>query len=350
MEEVTSTMVSRYSAVTVGILAFGVFISGCSHKAQSPSAPIGSGAPGALNIAFLPKAVNNPYFDVAASGGQDAAKELKGSFKQVGPSDSDPAKQASYVDTLVQQQVSAICISASDPDALAPALKRAMAQGVKVVSYDSDVSPDARSVFISQSDPDQIARSQVQLIAKQIGYNGQIAIVSAASTAANQNAWIAIMKQELSKPEYKTISLVQVAYGNDDDQKSFQETQGLLQAYPELKAIVSPTSVGVAAAARAIEASGKTGKVALTGLGTPNLMRKYVQDGTVRSFELWDPSALGYLAYYTASALVEGKISGKPGETYIAGKLGSRKIGANGVVTLGAPTVFDKSNIDKYHF
>jgi rhamnose transport system substrate-binding protein len=190
----------------------------------------------------------------------------------------------------------------------------------------------------------------VRLIAKEIGYNGQIAIVSAASTATNQNAWIAIMKQELARPEYKNMSLVQVAYGNDDDQKSFQETQSLIQAYPGLKAIVSPTSVGIAAAARAIEAAGKSGKVALTGLGTPNLMRKYVKDGAVQAFELWDPSDLGYLAYYTAAALVDGIITGKPGETYVAGKLGSRKIVANSVVTLGPPLVFDKSNIDKFNF
>ena len=344
-------MIIRNTLSQVALVATSLVLAGCSKT----SAPPTTGGPppavsGALNVAFLPKAVNNPYFDVAKSGGQEAATELNGQFKQVGPSDSDPAKQSSYVDTLMQQQVSAICISASDPDALAPGLKRAMAQGVKVVSYDSDVAPDARSVFISQVDPDSIARSEVVLIAKQIGYTGQIAILSAASTAANQNAWIAIMKQELGKPEYKNMSLVQVAYGNDDDQKSFQETQSLIQAFPALKAIVSPTSVGIVAAARAIEASGKAGKVALTGLGTPNLMRKYVKDGTVQAFELWDPSDLGYLAYYTASALVQGKITGKPGETYTSGKLGSRTIGPNGVVTLGAPTVFDKSNIDKFKF
>ena len=153
------------------------------------------------------------------------------------------------------------------PNALAPALKQAMGQGIKVVSYDSDVAPDARQVFIQQASPEDIGRTEVQILGKELNYTGQIAILSAASTATNQNAWIGFMKDELSKSQYKGMSLVKIAYGNDDDQKSFQETLGLIQAYPNLKGIISPTTVGIAAAARALESVNKGGKVALTGLG-----------------------------------------------------------------------------------
>ena len=79
-------------------------------------------------------------------------------------------------------------------------------------------------------------------------------------------------------------------------------------------------------------------------------MRKYVLDGTVQQFALWDPGKLGYLAYYAAAALVQGKITGKQGETFTAGTLGSYTIGANGVVLLGPPTVFDKNNISQFNF
>src|SRR5947199_2319239 len=158
------------------------------------------------------------------------------------------------------------------------------------------------------------------------------------------------MKNELSKPKYSGMKLVKVAYGNDDDQKSFQEAQGLLQAYPSLKGIISPTTVGIAAAARYISSSKYKGKVMLTGLGTPNQMRKFVKDGTVQAFELWDPGKLGYLAGYAAAALASGQINGKQGESFKAGTLGSRSIGKDGEVLLGPPTVFDKSNIDKFDF
>lgn len=314
------------------------------------ASPGGTATTNTLNIAFLPKAINNPYFDTAASGAQQAAKQLGGTFKQVGPSQASAADQVTWINTLTEQHVSAIVVSANDPNALAPALKRAMSQGIKVVSYDSDVAPDARQVFINQANSEDIGRIEVQVLGKELGYTGQIAILSAASTATNQNAWIGFMKDELSKPQYKNMQLVKIVYGNDDDQLSFNDTLGLLQAYPNLKGIIAPTSVGIAAAARAIESVGKGGKVALTGLGTPNQLRKFVKDGTIQQFALWDVQKLGYLAYYVAALLVQGKISGQPGQTFTAGNLGTYTIGPNSVVLLGPPTVFDKTNIDQFNF
>lgn len=311
----------------------------------------GSGTPSsttALNIAFLPKQVNNPYFTTAASGGQEAAKDLSGKFQEVGPSDANAAAQIPFITSLTEQHVSAIVISGDDPNAVAPALKQAMAQGIKVVSFDSDVKADARSVFVNQADSTQIGTSEVDLLAQQINSTGEIAILSAASTATNQNAWIGYMKQELTK--YPNMHLVKVAYGNDDDQTSFNDTLALLQAYPNLKGIISPTTVGIAAAARAIESVHKGGQVALTGLGTPNSLRQYVKDGTIKGFELWNPANLGYLAYYTAALLAQGKIKGTVGETFTAGKLGKFTIGADNVVLLGPPTVFNSSNIDQFNF
>jgi rhamnose transport system substrate-binding protein len=341
------------------LVCLALVLVSCGGSGGSSGSSGGSGGSGSssggsggsnLNVAFLPKAVNNPYFDIAATGGKSAASELKGTFKQVGPSTASASDQVTWINTLTQQHASAIVVSANDPNALAPALKQAASQGIKVVSYDSDVAPDARQIFVSQASSEDIGRTEVQLLGKQLNYTGQVAILSAASTATNQNTWIGFMKDELSKPQYKNMSLVKIDYGNDDDQKSFNDTLSLLQAYPNLKGIISPTTVGIAAAARAIESVNKGGKVALTGLGTPNQMRKYVKDGTVQQFALWDPGKLGYLAYYAAAALIQGKISGKQGESFSAGTLGTKSIGANGVVLLGSPTTFDKGNIDQFNF
>ena len=171
---------------------------------------------------------------------------------------------------------------------------------------DSDVAPDARSVFVNQVTTELVGKNQVESIAKQIGNKGEIAILSATANATNQNAWIKVMKDTLKDPKYKDIKLVKVAYGDDDDQKSFQETQGLIQAYPNLKGIISPTTVGVAAAARYLSTSPQKGKIKLTGLGFPNQMRKYVKNGTVDEFQLWVPKDVGYLAGQAAAALVAG--------------------------------------------
>jgi rhamnose transport system substrate-binding protein len=351
---------SRYIAAAtalVGVLA----LSACgstksnsdnSSSTQNNAAPQSqSGAPKkGLTIAFLPKQVNNPYFTTSDNGGKQAVTKLGEEFKRVGPSDASASSQVTYINTLTTQRVSAIAISANDPNAVVPALKKAMSSGIKVVTYDSDTAPAGRNLFVNQASPEALGRTEVQLLGKQLNYTGQIAILSATPNATNQNTWIKFMKDELSKPKYKNMKLVKIAYGNDDDQKSFQETQGLLQAYPDLKGIISPTTVGIAAAARYLSSSKYKGKVALTGLGTPNQMRKFVKDGTVKAFELWDPAKLGELAGYAAAALASGKISGKEGQSFDAGDMGSKQIGADNTVLLGPPTVFNKGNIDQFDF
>ncbi|WP_411094249.1 rhamnose ABC transporter substrate-binding protein [Streptomyces sp. 021-3] len=312
-----------------------------------PGAPTKKG----LTVGFLPKQVNNPYFTVADKGGEKAVRQLGSTYKEVGPSSgTDTAGQVSYVNTLTQQQVDAMAVSAQDPGALCTALKQAMKNGVKVVTYDSDTRPECRHAFISQASAEDLGRTQVRLLAEQIGHKGEIAILSAAQTATNQNAWIEIMKDELKDPKYKDIKLVKIAYGDDDAQKSFQQTQGLLQEHPQLKGIISPTTVGIKAAAQYLSGSKYKGKVRLTGLGVPNDMRKYVKNGTVEAFELWDPAKLGELAARTAVALSSGQITGKEGETFEAGPMGEYTIGEDGVITLGKPTVFDAKNVDDFDF
>jgi rhamnose transport system substrate-binding protein len=319
--------------------------SSSGEEAQS-SAEIKKG----LKTVSIPKQLGNPYEETEHSGVTEALKEVGGSNRVSGPTDASASSQVSIINSAVQQKPDALIIAGNDPNAVAPALKQADRRGVKVVAMDSDVAPDARTVFINQTSAPLIGKGQVELIAKQIGGKGEIAILSATANATNQNTWIKFMKDELKKPAYKDIKLVKTAYGDDDDQKSFQETQGLLQAYPNLKGIISPTTVGISAAARYLSTSPKKGKVKLTGLGTPNQMRKFVKDGTVEEFALWVPKDVGYLAGYAAAALVSGQITGKEGESFKAGRLGDRKIGANGEIILGPPTGFNKSNIDEFDF
>ena len=184
-------------------------------------------------------------------------------------------------------------MSATDPTALCPTLNAAMKRGITVVTYDSD-APTCRDLFINQASTAQIGTSEVDVLAKQLNQTGDIAIVSATASATNQNAWIGYMKQELKK--YPKMKLVSTVYGNDDPTTATQVTQGLLQQYPNLKGIISPTTVGIAAAAAVLDTPKYRGKIALTGLGTPDSLKKYVSDGTIKEFVLWKPNDLGYLA------------------------------------------------------
>jgi rhamnose transport system substrate-binding protein len=314
--------------------------------AADPNAALKTG----LKIAYLPKQLNNPYSDVETGGGKVAVGELKGEYKLVGPNDASASSQVSYINTLIQQQQDVIVIAANDPNAVCPSLNQARQAKIKIVSFDSDASKACRDVFINQATTQGIGESLVKMANEQAGGAGDIAILSATPNATNQNAWIDVMKTELAKPENAKLKLVKIAYGNDDDQKSFQEAQGLLQSYPNLKVIVSPTTVGIAAASRYVSSSNYKGKVAITGLGLPNQMRKYVKDGTVKKFALWNPADIGYLAGYAGAALASGQITGAQGEKFKAGKLGEYTIGVDGEIVLGPPTEFTAANIDQFNF
>ena len=262
-------------------------------------------------------------------------------------------KGKSRSDALIAQRVDAILVSANDPDALVPVLKRAMDRGIKVVAFDSGVAPAGRHLFLNQADMELIGRIQVQLLAEMIDYEGEIAVLSAASTMANQNTWIEWMKEELKLPKYEKMKLVSIVYGDDLREKSYTEALGLFRAYPNLRGIISPTTVGVAATARALEDQGLSGKIALTGLGLPSEMAEYIRNGTSEAIALWNPIDLGYVSSYMAHALLTGQIKGAPGETVNVGRMGERTIvqTADGglEVILGAPFVFDKDNIDEWY-
>ena len=337
----------RTSAFAALLLSSTLALTACGGSDEPAE---GSEGGGDVSITMLPKNLGNPYFDTSTAGAEKAAGEIGASLEEVGPQEATPDAQVQYINTAAQQGVGALIVSANDPTAICDALNEARDAGTSVVTFDSDTDPECRDLFINQATAEGIASVQLELISEQIGGEGEIAVLSASANATNQNAWIEMMEEELaSNPDYADIELVDTVYGDDDDQKSFDETAALLQAHPDLKGIISPTTVGIAAAARYLSDSDKKGEVMLTGLGTPNQMREYVENGTVEAFALWNPGDLGYLAAYAANALATGEIEG-PGDTFEAGELGEYTVEDDGSVLLGDPFVFNKENIGDFDF
>ena len=302
------------------------------------------------NYVLVPKNLGNPYFDTANVGAQEAAAELGVTVTYQGSAVASATEQIQLLNSLIAQNVDGLAISANDADALVPTGREALESGIPVVTWDSSIAPGGRTVHINQAESDGIAAVQVQMASDLAGGAGQIAILSATSTAPNQNEWIALMEEELQKAEYSGLELVTTVYGDDEDEKSYNEAIGLMQTYPDLKVIISPTTVGIAASARAVQDAGRVGEVFVTGLGTPNQMREYVNSGAAPQFALWNPGDLGYLSIYTLHAIATGAISGQPGDTFEAGKLGSYTIADDGTVLLGLPTIFSADNINDFDF
>jgi rhamnose transport system substrate-binding protein len=342
------------------LLVASATLAACGSSGGSSSPPASSSSSGAaasgalktgLKVFVIPKNLGNPYFttsDSVNSGGALAALSTLGETgSETSGTAATPASQLPALQAAITKGANALIVSATDPSALCPTLKSAMAKGITVVTYDSD-APACRDLFINQASTAQIGTSEVDVLAKQINSTGDIAIVSAAASATNQNAWIGFMKQELKK--FPNMHLVSTVYGNDDPTTATQVTQGLLQKYPNLKGIISPTTVGILAAAQVLDTPKYRGKIALTGLGTPDSLKKFVTDGTIQSFELWNPANLGYLAGYAAVNLASKKITNSAGQSFTAGKLGNFTVGADNTVLLGPPFVFNKANISQFNF
>jgi len=349
-------------AVPVAVALAACSSSSSSSSSSAPStssAAAGSSSSAAasgslktgLKVFVIPKQLGNPYFtlsDSVKSGGALAALQTLGETgSETSGTAATAASQIPAIQAAITKGANALLVSATDASALCPTLNSAMRRGITVVTYDSD-APTCRTLFINQASTAAIGTSQVDLLAKEINSTGQIAIVSAAASATNQNAWIGYMKQELKK--YPKMTLVSTVYGNDDPTTSTQVTQGLLQQYPNLKGIISPTTVGIGAAAAVLDTAKYRGKIALTGLGTPGSLKKFVDDGTITAFELWNPADLGYLAAYAAVNLASKTITNATGQSFSAGKLGTFTVGADDTILLGPPLVFTKSNIASFNW
>jgi rhamnose transport system substrate-binding protein len=320
-----------------------------SAAALAAALPKGVYAADNLRVAMVVKSLGNGFFDACRDGGLEAAKEL-GNVELIytGPTKPTAEDQIAVIDSLIAQKVNAIAISANDPNALVPVCKKAMDKGITVISFDSGVAAGGRVMHLNPSNNALIGAKCVQMIAATLHNEGDVAILSATAQATNQNIWIEEMKKEWAKPEYAKMKLVGTVYGDDQADKSYRETQGLLKAYPNLKGIIAPTSVGIVAAAKAVVDAGLVGKVYVSGLGLPSEMKGAVLAGATDTFAIWNPIDLGYSATMIAALIAEGKATGKPGTTIHVGRMGDIKIGEDGSAAMSDPFTFDKSNIEKF--
>jgi len=301
-----------------------------------------------MKIAIVVKSLGNGFFEAANKGAEEAAKELGGvKIIYTGPTSTTAEGQIEVINSLIAQGVDAIAISANDPDAVVPALKKAAQRGIKVISWDSGVAPAGRIMHLNPSSNELIGKMCLKLAADHLpDGKGDFAILSATTTSTNQNIWIAEMKKQLK--DFPGLNLKTTVYGDDLADKSYREANGILTSHPDVKVIVAPTTVGVLAASQAVKDAGKIGQVYVTGLGLPSEMAGAIKSGATKEFAIWNPIDLGYSATQIAYHLVKGDASGKPGTEVPAGRMGKIKIGDNGEAAMADPFVYDAKNIDQF--
>ena len=296
-------------------------------------------------VALMPKAKGDPYFISARKGADSAANALNVELLWDGPTDLDPAKQNEVVEAWITRGVNAIAVSVENKEAISTVLRKARQRGIKVVTWDADAEKDARDFFVNQATPKGIGYTLTDEAARIMGGQGEFAIITASLSAANQNEWIKYIRERLKK--YPGMTLVAIQPSEGDRDRAFAETQTVLKVHPKVKVVMAIAAPAVPGAAEAVKQSGRT-DVKVTGLSLPNMCRPYIKSGVIESIVLWNTMDLGALAVRTAEALVTGDL--KAGATKLdAGKLGTFDV-VGDEVRLGAPFVFNKTNIDNFNF
>jgi len=300
-----------------------------------------------MRIALVVKALGIGFFEAAAKGAEEAAAELGDTeIIYTGPTDTTAEGQIEVINSLIAQGVDAIAISANDPDALVPSLKKAMDRGITVISWDSGVAEEGRQMHLNPSSTELIGNTILKLAADHMPDGGDVAILSASATATNQNAWIEAAKAVL--PNYPGVNLVSTVYGDDLSDKSYREAQGLMATYPDLKAIIAPTTVGILASCQAVTDEGKIGQVNVTGLGLPSEMAGCVESGATTSFAIWNPIDLGYAATFIAHELAAGNAVAEAGASISMGRIGDVMLDDTTSGAMSDPFTYDASNIEEF--
>ena len=300
-----------------------------------------------MRIALVVKALGIGFFEAAAEGAQEAADELGGvEIIYTGPTDTTAEGQIEVINSLIAQGVDAIAVSANDTDALVPTLKKAMQRGITVISWDSGVADEGRQMHLNPSSNALIGNMIIKLAADHLPDGGDVAVLSATTTSTNQNIWIEEMNKVMGN--YPGINVVSTVYGDDLADKSYREATGLMQSFPDLDAIIAPTSVGIVAAAQAVVDAGKVGEVNVTGLGLPSEMAGAIESGASQSFAIWNPIDLGYSAAMIAHALASGAATAEPGAEISIGRVGTITLDESNSAAMADPFIYDASNIDQF--
>lgn len=342
----------RYTTLAAGLAAASLVLAGCGEgsggSATGDSGGDGGGGGGDQpTIAFVPKLQAIPYFEAMNTGGEQACEELGCEWLYQGPVEADAAAQADIVRSYIQQGVDVLFVAPNDPDSMAPLLQQAADAGIAVATTDTDAPDSVREVFVSQASTEGIGQTLTDELMTAMGGSGRYAIVSCGETAENLNSWIEVQR-EYTASEYPDAEITDVVYAGEDQTVATQMATDLMNSDPTLTGLVGECTSSAPGVAQAVRDAGRIGQVQTVGLGTPNSMAPYLEDGSAAASVLWDVEALGALTAWAGTQLAAGEeiaaspdVPGIEGVTYDA---------ESDVLLLGDPLVLTADNVGEYDY
>jgi len=347
---------SQVAVLCAAVLTGSLIVAGTNAWLIKSLGPLAGSAPAAAStstptshrpvIAMMPKAKGDPYFVSCRVGAEEAAKELGVELIWDGPTSLDAARQNELVENWITRKVDVIAVAVENRGGISSVLRKARERGIHVLTWDADAEPDARNFFVNQATAEGIANTLTDEAARLLGGKGEFAIVTGALSAANQNEWIAFIKKRQAE-KYPGLKLATIRPSDDDRDKAFAETQTIMRVFPAVKLVMAISAPAVPGSAEAVRQANRR-DVNVIGLSLPNMNKPYVHDGWVQTVVLWNTRDLGYLTVLAGSLLSQGKLSANT-KSFDAGRLGTIQVRGSEII-LGAPVLFQKSNIDRFDF
>lgn len=354
-------------SLLLGLLA--VLLCGCDSSISDNAS---SNTAKNISIVFIPKITGNAFFEAANEGVQEYAARRNFTVEYKGSPKADVGDQIAIVKDAIARRVSAVCISSLDSVALDNVLKEALAAKITVVTWDSDVSSDARQIMVSQGTPQQLGKKLVEMGAKSLTNRGvnpsrdEVKYVWHYSRAsvADQSSWQAAGEAYIraTYPKWKNVA-PENYYSEQNPEKSVATGEKILKEHPDIGLIICNDSTALPGQAQAAKNLGlAANNVTITGFASPNSMREYCKAGIVERWGLWDCKVQGALACYLAHYLASGN-SLKVGERVDVPEIGTVEVmpnkvldpsaaqsSASGVILLPSRSEYTIKNVDQFNF
>lgn len=340
-----------------------IILAGCSEIANN-SDPV--------NVIFIPKVTGNAFFESANIGAKEYALRNGFQVTYIGNEVADISYQIEIIQKAIEDKVDAICISSLDATALDDELKKAMKAGISVVTWDSDVSGDARSIMVSQGTPEQLGQMLIDMGVKSLVARGIDPVKDnvkyvwhySQASVADQNSWYSAGEEyiKINYPNWINVEPDNY-YSQQNPTLAVQVGEQILSDHPDIDLIICNDSTALPGQAQALKNNGlNASDLTVTGFSSPNPMKDYCREGIIERWGLWDCKIQGALGCYFAKYLAEGN-NIKVGDHIDVPEIGIIEIMPNtvldseayisdnsGIVLLPQRIEFNIHNIDKFDF
>ncbi|MGE4249151.1 MAG: autoinducer 2 ABC transporter substrate-binding protein [Parvibaculaceae bacterium] len=301
-----------------------------------------------VRVAFVPQIQGIPYYVAMENGGKKAAEKFGVEYVQEGPTSTNAADQLRIFESFVSQGFNVVGVSPVDVETLKPAIAKARAAGVHVITSDADAAGSEREFYVAQALDQDLGFTILDEMVKRIGEEGKIAVISDAPTIASLNAWIAAIK-ERAQTKYPKIEIVSVDHTDGTAARAFQFATDAMTRNPDLKGIIGIASTTCPGIGQAVEAAGKQGQIVTTGYCSPNTIKDYMMSGAMTYSVLWNPADLGYLTVWAGKQVADGAaFEAKPKVEGLDANV--QWLADQKVLLLGNPMIFTKDNIQQFDF